>query len=84
MVTIDLAWRGLRAATSLPPQTVRYPDYAEALPCVYHTTPWMRRPAFATGSIPEFGDLGNQLVNTSSLWSGGSIWIGQNVGGCID
>lgn len=83
-ITIDLAWQGLRRTTTLPPRTMRYSDYSEGLPCVYHTTQWRYRPALATGTIPEFGDLGTQAVNTSTLSTGGSIWIGQNVGSCID
>lgn len=83
-IHIDLRWQGTGALESMKPQTIKYADDDNGLPCLYHQSPWARRPAMASGTISEFGPLGVNLPDAVMLFRSGSTFVGQDAISCID
>ena len=83
-IHIDLRWEGTGALEAMKPQTVKYADDDNGLPCLYHQSPWATRPATASGTISEFGPLGANLPDAVTLLRSGSTYVGQDAISCID
>lgn len=83
-IHLDLRWLGTGALETMKPETVKYLDDDNGLPCLYHQSPWASRQATASGTIAEFGPLGIDLPDAAMLFTGGSTFIGQDAVSCID
>jgi len=83
-IHVDLRWQGAGALEWMKPQTIKYTDDDNGLPCLYHQSPWARRTASASGTISEFGPLGANLPDAVMLFRSGSTFVGQDAISCID
>jgi hypothetical protein len=83
-INLDLRWQGTGALDAMKPQTTKYVDDDNGLPCLYHQSPWAMRPATASGTISEFGPLGANLPDAVMLFRSGSTFVGHDAISCID